>query len=124
MRHQQVGAEAARLVDEALELDGGLLGSADHGEAGLDEDVGDGLDAGDPLGGEGQGRHPLEVVDPLGQAVVDVGPGLLLGGRHVHGPDQPPRRPVGGGAELRRSLLDDLPVLAEHVEALDEGRRQ
>ncbi len=71
--------------------------------------------------GQGQGGHPLEVVDPLVEPELDIGDGLLLGVGDVHGPDQPPLAAVDGGPELGRPLLHDVPVQAEHVEAPGRG---
>ena len=115
MGQEQVGAEATRLVDQALDLRDGVVGRADDGEAGVDHR----LDLVDvvTLRRQRQGADSPEVVEPVGQPERHVLPGLLAGEGEVHGPDQPPPPSVDRPAELGGSLLHHVPVQAEHVEA-------
>ena len=118
--HGEEGAEAAGLVDEALDLGLGVVDGADHREARRVHGVGQ---LGGVVGGrtERKGGDPLEVVGPLRQAERHVLVGLLLGVGDVHRADQAPLAPVGDGAELGGALLHHRPVRAEHVEAAGVG---
>ena len=116
--HEQVGAEAAGLVDEPLYLGDRHVRCADHGDARGVQGV-DQLGRVVGLGCERQGGHPPEVVDPVAHAVGDLGAGLLLGGSQVHGPDESPPAAVDARAELGGSLFHHAPVRTQHVEAAE-----
>src|SRR5438270_2987960 len=118
---QEVRAEAPRLLGEPLQLDDGLFGRADDGEAVVDQGVDDGVRPFDTFGREWESGHPAEVVDPQLDAVAHLLARLLLRGRQVHRADKAPRIAIDAGIELRGPLLHDLPVLSEHVEALHDG---
>ena len=118
--HEQEGAEAPGLLDQALDLGHGHLRRPHHGEPRLHEGV-DQLVGVEGGRGERQGGHPLEVVHPLRQAEAHVRAGLLLGLGDVHRAHQPPLAAVHGGAELGGALLHHLPVRAEDVEPAGRG---
>ena len=113
--HAEVGAEAARLVLEALDLRDGVVRRADHRDARGVERVDERAEV-LRVRRDRKGGHPLEVVDPLLEAERDVGDRLLLGVGDVHRPDEAPLVAVDRRAELLGPLLHHLPVRTEHVE--------
>ena len=107
---EQIGPEAARLVDESLDLLDRPVGGADHHRPTVVRGVDALVEA--HLVGSRHRQHVREVVGDLLVAVTEVLARLGLGVGEVHRAEQPPVAAVDDLAVLGRLGLGDLPVVA------------
>ena len=84
--HQHIAAKTTGLFGQPFELSDRIVRRANDRRSGLNQRLG-------PfarvcfLGGEGQGHHVLEVIDPVINAVLDLFESLFAGRRDMHRSD-------------------------------------